>query len=134
LEKQIVLRFWQIVRFGITGAVAIGLYYGILYALTEFLSVWYLLSAIVTYLFNVTSNFLLHKFWTFKNKDTQKVRQQMLLYLVMCIVFFAVNTASLYVLVDIIHLWYIYAQVILTVILSAISYFLTKQIFATGAP
>lgn len=51
-------------------------------------------------------------------------------YSVMYVAFFITNTASLYVLVDVIHLWYIYAQIILTAILSIISYFITKQIFA----
>lgn len=126
-------RFWQIIRFGATGVLTVGLYYWILYTLTELFHVWYLLSAIIAYIFNITSNFLLHKFWTFKDKDTKKVHQQMFWYLIMCIVFFLANTGFLYLLVDVMHLWYIHAQIILTIILSIISYFLTKTIFATKA-
>lgn len=117
-------------RFGITGALATALYYGILYFLTEILGVWYLLSAIVAYIANITANFFIHKFWTFQNADTKKMRRQMMLYALMCIVFFLANTGSLYVLVSLMHVWYIKAQIILTLVLSAISYFLTKRIFA----
>lgn len=130
MENQNKSPLWQIIRFGLVGILAVGLYYGILYALTEFLHVWYLLSAIIAYVFNISSNFILHKYWTFKNKDKQKVRKQILWYFVLCISFFIINTVSLYILVEIIHLYYLHAQIILTVILSITSYFLTKRIFA----
>lgn len=121
---------WQVVRFGIVGVVSVSVFYGILYGLTQFMHVWYLLSDIIAYIFLITSNFILHKFWTFKNTGMEKARKQMFRYLILCIAFFLANTLSMYILVDSIQLYYIYAQIILTVILSIISYFLTKRIFA----
>lgn len=130
MKNQSKSSLWQVIRFGFVGVLAVGLYYRILYTLTEFLHVWYLLSAIIAYVFNIISNFILHKYWTFKHKDKQKVRKQIFWYFVLCTSFFIINTASLYILVEIVHLYYLHAQIILTVILSIASYFLTKRIFA----
>ncbi len=57
----------------------------------------------------------------------------MLWYLFMWFIFFLANTGLLYLFVDILHIWYLYAQMIFTVVFSIISYFLTKRIFATKA-
>ena len=130
MKKVNFSQIWQVIRFGLVGVVSVSLYYGILYGLTEFLHIWYLLSAIIGYVVTNTSNFILHKFWTFKNKDKQKIKKQMFQYLILCIVFFVANTVCLYVLVDVIHIYYLYAQIGLTIVLSICSYFLTKRILA----
>ncbi len=133
MKKQKKSLFRQVLRFICTGAVTVGLYYGILYTLTEFFQFWYLLSAIIAYIFNITGNFLLHKFWTFKNIETEKIRQQMFWYLFMWFILFLANTGLLYLFVDILHIWYLYAQMIITVVFSIISYFVTRRIFVTKA-
>jgi putative flippase GtrA len=120
----------QILRFLIAGALGVSLYYLILYVLTDLVGVWYVASATVAGIANYTSNFLFQKFWTFKNKDAANIHRQAFKYLVLMILLFINNLALLYALVEWANLWYLKAQIIVTVIVTVISYLVSRRIFA----
>ncbi len=120
----------QALRFISAGAVGVLLYFFILYALTDWLDVWYLASAIVASVVNWASNFILHKHWTFESHGLRNVRRQMGFYGLLMAALFFLNTALLYVLVEYAHLWYLGAQVIVTVVLTVISFVVSRVIFA----
>jgi putative flippase GtrA len=50
-------------------------------------------------------------------------------YVILVIGLYVLGTASLYLLVEYAHLWYIYAQLILTVVGTAISFVFSRKIF-----
>ena len=106
MNKQ---RFSQILRFLVGGGVGVFAYYLTIYTLTEFAGVWYVISAIVAFVLNYAINFILQKFWTFKNKDTKNVSRQLTLYFGMALGFLVTNTALLYVFVEYVHLGYLVA-------------------------
>lgn len=122
-------RLGQIVRFCLSGFVSVGLSYATLYCLTEYARVWYMASAAVATVLNYTLNFLLHKFWTFGEKSMKAVPRQAGKYVAMVTTFYVTGAVSMYVMVEWLHIWYMYAQVILTVIISIISFVVTKWIF-----
>lgn len=119
----------QIVRFLLGGGIGVVAYYVAFYTLTEILGVWYVVSSVVAFILNNGINFLIQKFWTFENKGTKAIPKQLSLYFVMGICILVANTSLLYVLVEYAHLHYMVAQVILTTLLTIISFFLTKRIF-----
>lgn len=120
----------QVLRFVIAGSIGVGLYYVILYVLTELADVWYFTSAIVASVVNVCSNFLFQKLWTFESRSFRRAHQEALAYTAMVIVFFALNLAMLYALVEWMGLWYLAAQVIATIVITVLSFFLSRRIFA----
>jgi dolichol-phosphate mannosyltransferase len=122
-------RLWQIVRFCIAGAAGVIAYYTALYCLTEYLGIWYILSSIVGFILNQTIGFVLHKFWTFKDKNTEYIRGQAFKYLMRGICTLGANSLLLYLLVDCFHLWYVGAQMLLTIILTLVNYIISKRIF-----
>lgn len=122
-------RFKQAVRFCIAGAAGVIAYYAALYGLTEYLGVWYVASAVIGFILNTGLNFTLQKFWTFQNKETGMVGRQLVLYVVMTICFLIGNTGFLYLMVQYLHMWYIGAQVILTVVISILSFIISGRIF-----
>jgi len=124
------LQLAQIVRFCLSGVVGVGSYYLILYCLTEYLGVWYILSATIATVVNYTSNFILHKLWTFKDKERNNIHLKVGKYVAMVIGLYLFGTASLYLLVEYLYLWYIHAQLILTVVVTILSYIFSKRIFA----
>ncbi|MDP2684691.1 MAG: GtrA family protein [bacterium] len=119
----------QILRFSIAGSFGLILYYLTLYALTDLVGVWYLLSAIIASIVNYSSNFLLHKFWTFKNKNLQGVHRQIGKYLALSLSLVISNLGLLYILVEYFQLWYLGAQAILTIIGGMISFLIIRLIF-----
>jgi len=120
----------QVLRFISAGGVGVLLYYLILYFLTDMVGMWCIASATIAFIVNCASNFVLQKFWTFKNKRTRNVTRQASQYLTMSIILFAVNLVLLYGLVEYARLWYLAAQALLTIFLTATSYFISRRIFA----
>ena len=119
----------QVVRFCITGAAGLIAYYAALYGLTEYLGVWYIISAVIGFILNTGLNFTLQKFWTFQNRKTRMVGRQLVLYVAMTVSFLIGNTVFLYLMVEYMHMWYITAQVILTIIISTLSFIISGRIF-----
>jgi putative flippase GtrA len=91
---------------------------------------WYMASASIASVVNYGAKFLLQKFWTFRDKDTRAIRRQAGKYAVLALSLFVANLALLHVLVEYGHLWYITAQVIVTVPLTIVSYLVSRRIFA----
>lgn len=122
-------RLRQAARFCVGGAAGVITYYTTLYCLTEYLGVWYIASATIGFILNIGLNFTLQKFWTFQNKDTRKIRRQIVLYVAVTVSFLIGNAVFLYLMVQYLHMWYIGAQMILTVIISIISFTISGKIF-----
>src|SRR3989344_8522314 len=115
-------RLRQVVRFCIAGAAGVIAYYAALYGLTEYVGVWYVASAVIGFILNTGLNFTLQKFWTFQNKENKMVGRQLILYTTMTVSFLIGNTLFLYLMVQYLHMWYIGAQMILTVVFSILSF------------
>jgi putative flippase GtrA len=123
-------RFKQVVRFCVAGAAGLVAYYTALYALTEYFGVWYVISATLGFVLNTGLNFTFQKFWTFQNKETYHlVGRQLVLYVAMAASFLAGNSVFLYLMVELLHMWYITAQVILTMVISVLSFIISSKIF-----
>lgn len=120
----------RIMRFLSAGGLGVSLYYLVLYTFTDLFGMWYIASAIIASLANWISNFVLQKYWTFHNKETRDIRRQAVSYAVMAAVLFVSNLLLLYALVEYAHIWYLGAQLIVTVALTVASYFVTSRIFS----
>ena len=118
-------------RFFIVGGLSVVTYYSLLWGLTEFAGVWYIVSSVVAFVGYYFVNFLSQKYWTFKNNDRDALNRQLIQYTLMAVANWVINTSLLYVLVEYLHLYYLVAQVILTVLVSVIAYFGFKYIFRT---
>ena len=122
---------WQMTRFCVIGGLSVFIYYSLLYGCTEFLSIWYILSAFVAFVGYYATNFSLQKFWAFRDKSTRYIKRQLIQFTIMAIGNWIINTSLLYVLVEYAGLWYMFAQAILTVVVSVIAYFALRYIFTT---
>lgn len=128
---MLALPHWsQVLRFLSAGAVGTLLYYITLYGLTEYLKVWYVTSAVIAGVLNYSSNFVLQKLWTFQSKQMQGFHKEAGKYAALAATLFVLNVVLLYALVEYAHLWYLAAQVIVTIVLTIISFFVTRWIFS----
>ncbi len=129
MEDKKITRLNEIIRFCISGGVGVGLNYVILYFLTEKLHVWYLFSSLVGFLVNVISNFIFQRFWTFQNKKEADIKKHLFSYFALRIFLLLLNSVCLYLFVTVYDFWYMGVQFVLTIVLSCISYFVSKRIF-----
>ena len=129
MQHALVEESRRVGRFLIVGSLSVVTYYALLYGLTEFVGVWYIASAVVAFVGYYFVNFLSQKYWTFKNKNLEALNRQLVQYTLMAIANWIINTVLLYVLVEYLHLYYLLAQAILTILVSVIAYFGFKYIF-----
>ncbi len=119
----------QFIRFISAGGLGVLVYYFLLYTLTDFIGVKYIISALIASIANLSINFVLQKFWTFKNKSIKNVYRQVVKYLALAVAIFTFNLILLYIIVEYAHLQYLLAQFLITILLTIISYLASRLIF-----
>ena len=123
-----------LVRFFAAGGLAVVLYYGALYALTEWAGLWYVASSAIAWALDLAVKYTLQKRWAFRNFDAATANRQLAQYIAMAIAFLLVGSALTVLLVEVFGVWYMTAQLILGVVFSAVSFLLCRRIFALQAP
>ncbi|MBI3020167.1 MAG: GtrA family protein [Parcubacteria group bacterium] len=113
----------KIIRYLISGGTAAFVSLSTLFVLTEFFGVWYLASSIVSFMAGFVVSFTLQKFWTFQDIRRDVVGRQIILYLVATGSALGLNTALLYVAVDVFGLWYMLAQFLVSGAIAVGSFF-----------
>lgn len=115
-------------RFLIVGGTAAAINIGLLYTLTEFAGFWYLFSEVVAFLVALVFNFTLQRFWTFKSTSGERTRQATL-FVGVNMWNLVLNAVLLYAFVEYSGYWYIYGQVLASILIAIESYFLYRIIF-----
>lgn len=100
---------------------------GLLYSLTEFLYIWYLLSAAISYFIGMLVNYSLNKYLTFKNRS-KRVIPQFGLFVVVASIGLGFNLLILFFLVEFMNLWYMFAKLIAIFIVMFWSFFAHKNL------
>lgn len=118
----------QIFKFLVAGGLTVILYYLMMYIFVEGLQMWYVLAAAIAFIFNNTLNFTLMKLWAFK-KDGGDLKKEIREYTALAIFSTVTNCLLLYWFVEGFNLHYLLAQIIATIILTTINFFLTRKIF-----
>ncbi|MFA5830815.1 MAG: GtrA family protein [Candidatus Paceibacterota bacterium] len=118
----------RIFRFVISGGLAVLANLSFLFLLTECFRVHYLYSAMVSFSIGFFVTFFLQKFWTFREKDKSKIAKQMTLTFAVAAINLLLNTFLIFVFVEMMHVWYMAAQALASILLSLETYFLYKNI------
>lgn len=83
----------------------------LIYILTEFFGVWYIYSVTLGYMAGVSLNYILNKYLNFKNKS-RKIVLQFGLFISIALVGLLFNQIIIYILVESLGIWYIFAKII----------------------
>ncbi len=98
-------------RFAISGGIATLVDIALLYALTEWAEVWYLISSVFSFLVGSITHFAISRRWVFTNSN-KPFWQQYKSFFVIHLGGLAINTAVLFLLVEYGKIYYILAKVI----------------------
>jgi len=110
------------------GASGILVNLGLLYYLTEYGSLWYFLSYALAISVSITSNFILNKFWTFRDSiDSQKTIVMYGKFVSVSMVGMAIQLGSVYVLVESLTVYYMLAALISICIAGAINFIINRR-------
>lgn len=120
-------KYWQFLKFLITGGIALVVNILFLYFFTELFNIYYITSSILAFFVAVTINFALQKFWTFCSvRGNIYVEAPSFLALQVFVNLF-LNTLLLYVFVEYLQIWYLISQVIVSLCLAVVTYLVSKR-------
>ena len=87
--------FKQLFRFGIVGFTAFLIDAGLLYVLTEYLHIYYLISSVISFIVSLIYNYILSIFWVFDVKKKQTYKE-VLLFTILSVIGLGVNQLVMY--------------------------------------
>lgn len=120
-------------KFLVAGSIGLGVNLGVYYVLYE-LRVPYLMGSIVAFFVAMVVGFVLQKYWTFKDRTSERTHAQFALYAALAFGNLAINTHIVFVLVEHAKVYYLVAQTIGTGSVAIISYFAYTLYIFTDAP
>jgi len=115
----------EFLRFGIVGFITFLADYGLLFILTEFFNVEYLLSSGIAFSFAVILNYFLCLVFVFKN--AKNGNKQFALFIVTSLIGLLLNQLCMWMLVEIVIVHYMFAKIISTGIVMLWNYFTKRQ-------
>ena len=108
-KKNVIKEFF---KFALVGGIGTLVNIIILYLLTEKLGLYYILSAIFSFIVAMTSNFTLNKIWTFKEQIKLEISKKYIQFSLVSITALLVNLFFLYIFTEIFGIYYIISQIL----------------------
>jgi len=124
----------KMLRFIIVGVLAASTHVGLLYFFTEYVGLWYILSTTLGWCAGFIVSFTLQKFWTFTDNMHDRVGWQMFLYSLLQGSNLVFNGIALFVLSDVLSVWYLPAQVVVLLVLSVWTYIISQRFIFKHSP
>ncbi len=106
----------------------------LLYLLTDIFGRWYLLSAVGATSLSIIVGFVLQKFVTFRNFQTIVWRRQIIFYTLIALVNILINTALLYLMVELFGWHYLVAQIVASGFIAILSFIFYRHIVFVVIP
>ena len=119
-------RLYEIARFVLVGGACFVLDYGLLYILTEYVGLYYLLSAGISFSVSVFVNYWLCLACVFRGADAQTRRAKMLFF-GSSIAGLGLNQLLMWLLVDFAHIYYMIAKLLAAGIVMIWNYVLKRR-------
>ena len=117
----------QILKFGVVGGIAFVIDYALLYALTEFVGIHYLISSIISFSVSVIFNYILSVKWVFDVKKKQGTKE-FIIFIILSVIGLGINSLIMYLMVDTLKIHYMISKLVSTFIVMVYN-FITRKIF-----
>ena len=124
---QIVYKRKNIIKYIFSGGMATATNLTVLYLLTEYAHVYYLVSSVIAFTSSIVVSFSMQKFWTFNDSSVENIHAQFTFYILVVLANLAMNTFLVHTLVERLHLWYLFAQFIAGAFVAVASFFIYRN-------
>jgi len=118
----------QAIKYYSVGGSGVLVNLGILYALTDFMGLWYMASQVIAISVSISSNFMFNRFWTFSGSiQDQRNSVMYVKFIIVSLIGMGIQLGITYSLVENMSLYYMYAAGIGIVIAGAINYVVNRR-------
>jgi dolichol-phosphate mannosyltransferase len=118
-KKALIFQFF---KFGVVGAIGTVINLIVLYSFTEYLGIYYMISAIAAFVVAATSNFIFNKIWTFREVLAESIIKKYVKFFIVSVIALVVNLLLLYTFTEFLGLYYIISQIIAIIITFLINF------------
>ena len=108
-KKNIIAEFFKFAFVGLIGTL---INVAILYFLTEYFGIYYMFSAIISFIVAMTNNFILNKIWTFKENIRLNTGRKYIQFSIVSVIALLINLFFLYLFTEIFKIYYIISQIL----------------------
>jgi putative flippase GtrA len=132
---KIIEKFTKMIQFGTVGGSMLILNVVILYILTSFLGIYYIISAILASSFLTGLSFYFNENWTFssiKNHKHKKMRHRMVSYYLISFSGIILNIIILFLLTDYGNVYYLFSSIIASFLVFLLRFNLNEKITWCG--
>ena len=123
----VMFKYKNPIKYIFSGGMATVANLSILYVLTEYVHLHYLISSILAFASSIIVSFSMQKFWTFDNQSTENVKTQFAFYFLVVIINLVLNTFLVYALVEWFLVWYFFAQFMAGATIAVVSFFVYRN-------
>ena len=116
----------QLFRYGFVGGAAFLVDYGVLVLLTEVFGMHYLLSATISFILGLITNYLLSVVWVFNNRTLGNRWAEFAVFAIIGVIGLGLNALIMYVCTDKMGIHYMISKIISTVIVFFWNFFARK--------
>ncbi|MFA9375943.1 MAG: GtrA family protein [Lachnotalea sp.] len=118
----------QIMKFGVVGFICFFIDYFVLYAVTEFLGIDYLISSGISFSVSVIVNYILSIKFVFVTKKDANKAKEFILFVILSLVGLLLNQMIMWFTVEKLTIYYMLAKIIATAIVMVYN-FISRKIF-----
>lgn len=121
------LKYAQYIKYLLVGITATVIHLTTLYIFHELLDIIIIFATSLAFIIAFIFSFSMQKLWTFRN-NKRDISKQLSLYFLAAILALTLNASFMYLLVEIFELWYLIAQVFVTLFIALYNFFIYKHI------
>lgn len=116
----------QPIRYSFVGGLAFIVDFGTLYILTEYFHCYYLISALIAFVLGIITNYILSITWVFKSRSAKNRINEILIFILIGIVGLGLNELLIWVITDLLSIYYLISKIMTTVIVFSWNFFACK--------
>ncbi|CDM68235.1 GtrA family protein [Clostridium bornimense] len=118
----------QIFKFGIIGALAFVIDYGIMILLTEVFNVNYLISSGISFTISVIFNYICSMKYVFVGRDDMSREKEFIIFVILSVIGLGINQIIMWLMVDKLGIFYAIVKLFATAVVMVWN-FVTRKIF-----
>lgn len=119
----------QFVRYGFVAVAAFAFDFGLLFVFTDFLHIFYVLSATMSFAISVVVNYFLSVAWAFGDRVERQRTTEIVLFIAICLVALALNDVFIWLFTSVFGLYYLFSKLITVAIVFFWSFGARRLVF-----
>ncbi|MBN2771642.1 MAG: GtrA family protein [Spirochaetes bacterium] len=118
----------QLFRYTFVGGLAFIVDFGTLFILTEYLNLYYLISAGIAFILGLITNYVLSINWVFSNRTMDSRSMEFFLFTVIGLIGLGLNELFLWMFTDLLSIYYLFSKIITAMVVYLWNFFARKYL------